>query len=45
MQWKQCGPVKFVTIPELNNDQSELVKENLTLRSKIESIETEYLLV
>ncbi len=28
-QWKQCGPVDFITIPELNNNQSELVRENL----------------
>ena len=44
-QWKICGPLDYFSIPELELDQTELLQENLLLKSQLSEIGSEYQLV
>ena len=44
-QWKICGPLDYFSIPELDFNPTELLQENVLLKSQLSELGAEYLLV
>ena len=43
-QWKICGPLDYFSIPELDFNPTELLQENVLLKSQLSELGAEYLL-